>query len=311
MFALIPLLTAVAWSMGPHWTTPKTLQRWPGKLGHDLRNKVNTTVSYDAKSGGLAHWGFLCNPDAEDEEFNELFKLYLDPKYRERTDNAPEMAEVHKWFRDYMSCLRNYITGHLAESLPRFESKRIEFVFTVPTTWRDPAVIADVERLIKEAGFGVMNRERATVYLTEAEAAAVYASEQSMERDDVFLICDAGGGTTDVNIMKLASEPRTTTAMELAPLSWTEGSAAGSTLIDFMVAQLLMERLHRMKDHLDGDLEALASEMVDTDVFTRAKCSFGSDSFDAQHIQLRIPRLRPGVNLPQLGVYDSQMVLAM
>lgn len=36
-------VVGVAWSSGPEWPDPKTIQRWPGKLGHELRNKVDTS----------------------------------------------------------------------------------------------------------------------------------------------------------------------------------------------------------------------------------------------------------------------------
>ena len=75
-------------------------------------------------------------------------------------------------------------------------------------------MIAELERLIKGASFGDDGPyHRVTIGLTEAEAAAVYASKQQFEvgysqfalsfpsanifqKDDVILICDSGGGTT-------------------------------------------------------------------------------------------------------------------
>lgn len=80
--------TGVSYSIGPDWSEPKTIQRWPGKLGHELRNKVDTAVSYDLRSGELKNWGFLCDPDDETCEHNELFKLYLDPEYQVSPDDG-------------------------------------------------------------------------------------------------------------------------------------------------------------------------------------------------------------------------------
>ena len=83
-------------------------------------------------------------------------------------------------------------------------------------------MIAEIERVIGGAGFGQTNRERASVYMTEAEAAAVYASKQSMVAGEVFLVCDAGGGTTDLNVLRV--ESASIGSVELSPLSWTEVS---------------------------------------------------------------------------------------
>ena len=62
------------------------------------------------------------------------------------------------------------------------DGARIKFVFSVPTTWNNPGMVAELEAIIKEAGFrsdGLEHRTR--IGLTEVEAAAVYASQQQFE----------------------------------------------------------------------------------------------------------------------------------
>lgn len=115
--------------MAPDWPEPKTIQRWPGKLGHELRNKVDTAVSYDIKSGALKSWGFLTSPEDESCEYNELFKLYLDPHYEDPSGIAPSIEQAQCWFRDYMHCLHLYINRHFNETIPRYNTKRVEYVF--------------------------------------------------------------------------------------------------------------------------------------------------------------------------------------
>ena len=52
---------------------------------------------------------------------------------------------------------------------------RIEFSFSVPTTWTSVGVTKDFEKLAREAGFGAAGPAHSvSVGLTEAEAAAVY-----------------------------------------------------------------------------------------------------------------------------------------
>ncbi len=104
------------------------MQHWPGKLGHELRNKVDSSVSYDIHNGTLSTWGFMCNPEDERYEYNALFKLNLDPEYQDPIEGAPSCQEARKWYQDYLRSLYNYIMRYFADTVPRFASKRIEYV---------------------------------------------------------------------------------------------------------------------------------------------------------------------------------------
>lgn len=205
-----------------------------------------------------------------------------------------------------MSCMRRYIIQQFEQSIARFAYKRVEWLFSVPTTWRDPGQLAATEEIIRQAGYGQLNKERASVYLTEAEAAAVYTSRQSMEKGDVFLVCDAGGGTTDLNVLKVKSTA--SASMQLTPLSWTEGRAAGSTLIDYKVQMLITQRLKKITGYVNGDLSSVAASMM-LEKFSTFKCSFGSDSISVPQLLLPVPNLAPGVSLPDASVEDSKLVL--
>ncbi|EME47965.1 hypothetical protein DOTSEDRAFT_42261 [Dothistroma septosporum NZE10] len=121
--------------------------------------------------------------------------------------------------------------------MPRFESYRVEYVFSAPATWEDAALIKTMELLIKDAGLGKATEEKASAYLSEAETAAVYAT-QRLEKDEVFLVCDAGGGTQDLNVLKVVSTAQA--RLELAPLCWNEGNAIGSTIINYKAKKILL-----------------------------------------------------------------------
>lgn len=117
--------------MGPEWADPKTIQRWPGKMGHEIRNKVETSVSYSLSTGRLSSWGFLCNPDGDQYEYNSLFKLHLDPSHEDTADDAPTIEEAQRWYQDYLSCLYSYIIKFFKETTARFDSKKVEYVFSL------------------------------------------------------------------------------------------------------------------------------------------------------------------------------------
>ena len=167
-------------------------------------------------------------------------------------------------------------------------------------------MLAEMEKIIRRAGFGSNQRERASIHLTEAEAAAIYASKQSMERGEVFLVCDAGGGTTDLNVLKVESATRG--RMELVPLSWTEGEAVGSTLIDWKIRTKIKERLAMIQNYVPGDLDTVTSRMMQ-DKFETFKCSFGSLGMDVPKLFLPIPGMSPGLDFPQASVEDSRMII--
>jgi hypothetical protein len=165
-------------------------------------------------------------------------------------------------------------------------------------------MIREIEQHIAAAGFGRRPNERALITLTEAEAAAVYALRSGMTVGETFLVCDAGGGTSDVNVLKVKS----TSLMELEALSYTEGRAVGSTLIDFKVRQLIEQRLKLARKFIDGDLENIVERMM-RGSFPSFKCNFGADGYDVPRFPLPIPGLPPGLDAPHAGIEDSKIVL--
>lgn len=299
-------LQGVAYSKGPDFEELRAIQHWPGTFGSTLVNKVKTAVCYDLNSGNLATWGFQCDANDESLEFNELFKLYLDPFYQDDKETAPTFDDAQKWFCDYLRSLYNYIIKHLDETTKNFCDNNVEFVFSIPTTWKHPATNAKIEELIKRAGFGRATNHRATITLTEAEAAAVYASKQQMHRDEVFLVCDAGGGTTDLNVLKVTSAARHKTQLE--PLSSNEGISVGSTLIDYKVRKQLERRLRLVQQHLSGKVEDIIDKMMQ-DRYESFKCSLGGEGMNVPKLPLPIPDFPPGRDYPHAGIEDSKLIL--
>ncbi|TKA82165.1 hypothetical protein B0A55_02029 [Friedmanniomyces simplex] len=280
---------------------------WPGKASYEMRSKVDTAISYAAGTRHVRNWGFECDEGDDSTEVEKLFKLFLDPSLVDVSEYAPAHHEAQQWYRDYLAEPYQCIMQFLRDRVARFETKRIKFVFAVPTTWKDPATIADIERSIRAAGCGKQTRQRVAITLTEAGAAAVYAAEQQKQRGDVFLVCDAGGGTTDLNVLKVSSASRGRT--ELEPLHCNEGEAIGSTLIDHKAEKLVLDRLQRVEAELHGaDLESLARRTI-KDRFMSYKCSFGSGVMNMPKLPLPIPDIAPGQDFPIAGIENSNLVL--
>ncbi|KAK5083734.1 hypothetical protein LTR05_006239 [Lithohypha guttulata] len=296
--------TGVAYSMAPDWSRPTTIQHWPGRLGHENRNKVATTIAYDSRTSKPASWGFLVDEDDPNLDIQQYFKLYLDPAHDDEFRNAPNLDDARRWYVDYLRCIHHAVCQHFDASYPRWRGKPIEFLFSVPTTWRNPGMIGELESLIRHAGFGERPEQKVVISLTEAEAAAVYASKQHYQSGEVFLVCDAGGGTTDVNVLKVASDTM------LTPLSFVEGSAIGSSLIDYKMEERILERLESIKHHLLDEPVRIAEQMISSGGrFETFKCSFGTEALQVLDLLIPVPGLPQGKDFPQAGIFDGKMVI--
>lgn len=241
--------------------------------------------------------------------YEELFKLYLDPDFKDYYDGAPSLVEARVWFTDFLSCIYRAVDQHLQETIPKYNMKNVEFRFSVPTTWKNPAMIAEMEQLIQNSGFSKKNaRHTAHIALTEAEAAAVYASKQQYAVGDVFLVCDAGGGTSDVSLLKVTSSGIGQT--ELEPLSWVEGRAVGSTLIDFRVEKLIAERLTSIRHLLASDPATIAHRMLrESSRFESFKCNLGDAAMDLPTLRIPVPELEYGKDYDCAHVEGSHMII--
>ncbi|MCJ1404496.1 hypothetical protein MMC11_007722 [Xylographa trunciseda] len=302
--------TGVAYSYGPDWPPPITLQHWPGKLINELANKVSTLVSYTPGTAHVKCWGFLSEAEEDFADHRELFKLDLDPRFNADNPKRALVEDARQWFQDYMRCIHNHIAETFSNNFPQWRSQRVEFIFSVPTTWKSPSLIIEIKTLLAGAGFGKDGVDHSLeIPLTEAEAAAVYASKQQFQKGDVILICDAGGGTTDVNILRLDSSPGE--AAKLEQLSFVEGQSIGSTQIDMGFHNIVADRLSKIRDYLQGEPKDIADAMLLDKRFENFKCSFGSAAASANPDRyFEVPGLPPGgFNCPELGIEGSKMRL--
>ncbi|KAB8336802.1 hypothetical protein FH972_021111 [Carpinus fangiana] len=291
---------------GPAWADPTPLQHWPGKYGTEYRSKVPTAISYLESDGSVAAWGCSVDFASLDAIPEDLFKLFLDPDFDRGDDPNTIPAETaQKYFVDYTRCLREYIEKWLSNTFPRSEELRVEYLFSTPTTWKSPAFIDTIERLVKEAGYS-QARSTFHISLTEAEAAAVYAARQPYRQGDIIMVCDAGGGTTDLNILKFSAAQRDST--ELEQLLWVEGQAVGSALIDFNVEQMITSRLETIQQHLRKAPEDTCEAMV-RDRLLPFKHAFGTDDLGPQDLELDVPGLSSAASFPDARIFDGKMLL--
>ncbi|KAL4914331.1 hypothetical protein BDW62DRAFT_145246 [Aspergillus aurantiobrunneus] len=294
--------TGVAYTIGPDWGPPKTIQRWPGKLLSELANKVPTSLLYDADGMTVKEWGFGCDAADESGDIREFFKLHLAAQSTVNTGGIGRQ-EARGWFQDYIAAIYRHVVAHFGSTIPGFERMRVEFIFSVPTTWKDVRMIEEIRPLLDAAVQGP--NHWACIGLTEAEAAAVYACRDYYQTSDIVLVCDSGGGTTDVNLLKLVSERGQ--PLQLEQLGSVEGRPIGSVFIDRAIYKIIAERLSKVKDDLVSSPDHVAWKML-LGRFQRLKCAYGTEAARTPALSLEVPYLKvPGADLPLAGIYDGQM----
>lgn len=201
------------WSNLSNNNPTKSIQEWPGLPPDSVETKVPTKIAYSRNQSHRHEpiWGFSCDPDDEYDEISEVkehFKIYLDQHSLDLARkggvrNMPETVDEAKYLvTDYLRQIYKHVKLCIEAITGSWKDKRIEFVFSTPTTWASLDTSNRFHDAIQAAGFTSQNPDKhlATLELTESEAAAVYFatnSEIELERGDIILICDAGGGTTE------------------------------------------------------------------------------------------------------------------
>lgn len=188
----------------------QSIRDWPGLPPDSVETKVPTKIAYP-RDGSEPRWGFLCDSDDDYHEvadIREHFKIYLDQgaldaAYSRGVRDMPEtVVEAGGLITDYLRQVYQHIKFSLESATGSWKDKEVEFVFSLPTTWDSLDTANKFNDAIRAAGFTAENPEKhsAKLELTEAEAAAVYMATNpqiTLVKEDIILICDAGGGTTE------------------------------------------------------------------------------------------------------------------
>ncbi|KGQ09613.1 hypothetical protein BBAD15_g5053 [Beauveria bassiana D1-5] len=239
---------------GVGWKAPRTpiqvIHDWPGS-GDQGERKVPTKLIYNA-DGTLSSWGYLCADDDDlDYQANggepagktrcEFFKMFVDSEnlvaaQDQGVAQAPRtVEEARKHATDYLTQVYYHIKRCIEIQVG---------LGSVAGGW------ANMAGIIRDAGFGVEGpKHSAQVDLTEAEAAAVATLKTSalqFDQGSLFLTLDAGGGTTDLSLMRVTSTDAN--HPQMAQLAAVKGIGIGSTLIDRAFVRLVDQRLNTWPD---------------------------------------------------------------
>lgn len=280
------------------WARPKAshalqspiqvIYNWPGCSTRN-EQKVHTCLVYGQDEAKPSSWGFLCEDDEDPGRTRrEFFKIFLDKMNLleaqiKGLQGAPEsVAQAQQFVTDYLHEVYVHVKSTIEHQtgigpFTGWKSLAVEFLFSVPTTWRSMEIINAFKVAIKTAGFGSEGpRHTSTVELTESEAAAVATIKSTainFQKDDIFLSVDAGGGTTDFALMQVveANEP----FPSLKQLTQVDGVGIGSTLIDRAFLELVEDRIFPFAELVDQLPPDTIERLARSDKFRTTKHKFG------------------------------------
>uniref|UniRef100_A0A0D2XFE6 Hsp70 protein n=1 Tax=Fusarium oxysporum (strain Fo5176) TaxID=660025 RepID=A0A0D2XFE6_FUSOF len=268
--------------------------------------KVPTRLVYN-QDNTVSSWGFQC--DIIDSHLSygkterRLFKVFLDQATHDEAKQGG-LTYVPRSTQDVARCITDYLRGiyrHVKSTYERstgvrnWASSTIIFLFSVPTTWKGMEVINTFRSIIRDAGFGTEGPgHSAQIDLTEAEAAAVDTLKSGVVEfgtGDIFLTVDAGGGTTDLSLVRVTSVEND--IVQISQIAEVSGIGTGSTLIDSAFANLVEHRLSSNPGVLDDYPDLPGTLMMNwmaenkpTEQVTRMILSGGLGS--SEYVQQRI-----------------------
>ncbi|KAH8429101.1 Hsp70 family protein [Aspergillus melleus] len=240
-----------------------TFNRWPSHNGTKHAPKAPSAVAYPVHNprAQKRRWGFQIQPGMtasswmkfflDDEASNELWALSTGPWERAGgalwiPDNKTPIEVIADLLREVYRCIMRALKDHVAKvTRGNYDGIPVEFWFAVPTTWSEIAK----ERTIKaavQAGFdtGLGGYSAEIVLIDEPHAAMTDIIAQaspttySIWAGDAILVCDCGGGTTDVVSYYID---------EVDPYSYSEisassGAICGATTVQRALYTLMIER---------------------------------------------------------------------
>ncbi|RMJ12396.1 hypothetical protein CDV36_007943 [Fusarium kuroshium] len=264
--------SGVAWATQTDFNSDQInlITSWPGSGREE--GKAPTEICYE---NGM-QWGFEVEKDANPITW---FKLLL----LKQEDLSPELCSSEFLLRSQKMAQKNNKTpidliadylraiwNHTLEVIVKdrgdsvLEAYQLHVVITVPAIWKDYAR-QNMENAAKKAG--ILDRRAAgktvLTFVPEPEAAALSTlcdPGRQPKKDDVYLICDAGGGTVDLITYKITG---------VDPILMNEavegtGGLCGGIFIDEAFEAMIKNRLGRkwnqisqsgIKEMLKGDWE--------------------------------------------------------
>ncbi|KAH8587270.1 hypothetical protein B0O99DRAFT_642186 [Bisporella sp. PMI_857] len=250
---------------------------------------------YDKSAPGGFKWGFQLDDDPERICFA---KLYLDPSQIEaaqtlatfstKLGRLPPNRKVTDGISKFLAALRDVALDRMAADWGKdfVDSTPVEYILTVPAVWSDKSK-SDTLWCASQAGFGPMEKIR---LITEPEAAAVYTfttlPEYSVKKGEVFITCDAGGGTVDLTTYKVAADAP---MLRLDEIIEGDGGLCGSVYLNKRFEELVKKKIGKQLDALPKTVSLEAMSQIQRAFNEEIKPDFGTSDDAEKTYSIEIP----------------------
>jgi hypothetical protein len=131
------------------------------------------------------------------------------------------------------------------------------------------------------------------------------------KENEILLVCDAGGGTTDLSVLRVTNTFGG--SLNLEQMDVVFGATIGAAqLDDGLFEKVVLGRLqyvNGLQPMNIGDLRQVAWEMMISKEHQNAKCDYGSEEsfLDTQTFAVRIPGLRKDHISDEYRIRDGDM----
>jgi hypothetical protein len=248
--------TAVAFSNAPYWPEAEFITAWPGREGDVLAIKVPSRISYYKNDPTrVKSWGFCCDYDNEDEEVKKSFKAALDPDHYGHDPDYPSLRAACRYTVDFLRCVYDHICSHLASFSLESADRKVEFLFSVPSSWAKSRMQDRYRALVATAGFTKHPQHRINIDMSEAEATAFSAIPRDAKTGAAILVCHTGSLFTELALLQMETSKDAGNIYKTK--AWTRAKAIGSARIDYAVHDLIKDSLSSVTQG-----KATASESV-------------------------------------------------
>ncbi|KAG0291098.1 hypothetical protein BGZ96_005500 [Linnemannia gamsii] len=220
--------------------------KWPRHL--NAYAKVPTVSLYKTNENkGMADWGSSALASYKRSKTDRIlvrdYKLLLfDQNARGRLDNGLHLTDV---LTQYLGSIHRHLMEEVNKSqVLAAESVPIHYCITVPQAWTLPTREL-ILRCYVEAGIILQTPAPNMTVITEAEAAATYCRENCEEFDslkdgEIFMICDAGGLTTNVTVFRVDDALG---VRQFVRMSSSHAENCGSVMLDRKFRELILSKL--------------------------------------------------------------------
>ncbi|KAI0282749.1 hypothetical protein BGY98DRAFT_953377 [Russula aff. rugulosa BPL654] len=238
---------------------------WPGSM--ETFRKVPTCLMYDER-GQVHSWGLeakSANPPPGYIKC-EWFKLFLEPHaLRDQSMVDPRLPPIPPGKKplhliiDFLCCMWEYAKEQITREIGAVaDLDSADVWLTVPAAWdargcdmmREAAISAGLVRNVSARDRDWRDRLR---IITEPEAAAVHCAYltdlHKLKPSQIFMICDAGGGTVDLAVYQILGQLAT---LEIAEMCARSGANCGSLFLDLRFRELVRTLLADHPAHLDA-----------------------------------------------------------